>query len=71
MIEGPIPVCEKVFVNTNTCEYMPKKELAKAGKLVPFYFHNKLVKADPRLNAIFEQEWIPQMKGFMKVLVRS
>ena len=50
---------------------MPKNELAKAGELVPFYFHNKLVKADPRLNAIFEQEWIPQMKGFMKVLVRS
>jgi hypothetical protein len=38
---------------------------------VEYRFHGKLVKADPRLDAIFKQEWVPRMGDFLKVLVRS
>ena len=33
-IEGPIPVCEKVFAHLGTCEYIPKSKLPEAGDLV-------------------------------------
>jgi hypothetical protein len=42
-IEGPIPVCEKVFENTRTCSYMSADELKTAGRLVSWEFHGKKV----------------------------
>lgn len=33
-IEGPIPVCAKVFANLGNCAYIPKEKLAHAGELV-------------------------------------
>ena len=30
-IEGPIAVCDKVFANLGTCEYVPKEKIANAG----------------------------------------
>lgn len=30
-IEGPIPVCEKVFENLGRCNYVPEEELGGAG----------------------------------------
>ena len=42
-IEGPIPVCEKVFENTRTCNYLSDDELHVAGPLVPWNFHGRTV----------------------------
>lgn len=30
-IEGPIPVCEKIFENTKTCNFMSEEEIKTAG----------------------------------------
>ncbi len=30
-IEGPIPVCEKVFARLGTCGYVPRSQLGEAG----------------------------------------
>ena len=72
-IEGPIPVCQKVFQNTGRCTYLSKSELATAGPLVPYRFHNKEVKAHPKIQNIFMQEWIPKMtkSGFLENLVQN
>lgn len=30
-IEGPIPVCQKIFTNTGRCNYVPPEEIASVG----------------------------------------
>lgn len=40
-IEGPIPVCEKIFENTGRCDYVSPKDDEKAGALVNWKFHNQ------------------------------
>ena len=71
VIQGPIAVCDKVFAKTNTCQYVPKEKLPEMGELVEYRFHNRVVKADLRVNAIYEEEWVPQMADFLTVLARS
>lgn len=46
-IEGPIPVCEKVFENTGRCNYIKGEELKSAGNLVNWKFHGQPVYAHP------------------------
>jgi 2',3'-cyclic-nucleotide 2'-phosphodiesterase (5'-nucleotidase family) len=60
-----------VFANTGTCEYLPKDKLKDAGELVEYRFHNKPVKPNLKVKAIYEQEWVPKMADFLKVLVES
>lgn len=48
-IEGPIPVCEKVFSNTGRCNYLTGTELADAGELVNWTFHGQEVYAHAEL----------------------
>lgn len=38
-IEGPIPVCERVFQNSKTCEFLTYEELEQAGPLTTWVFH--------------------------------
>lgn len=71
VIEGPIPVCEKVFASRGTCDYVPKDEIGDAGELIEYRFHNKPVKPNLRVKAIYEQEWVPRMSDFLKVLAES
>lgn len=70
-IEGPIAVCDKVFANLGTCEYIPKEKVANAGELIQYRFHNKPVKPNARVDAIFKQEWLPRMSDFLKILAES
>ena len=42
-IEGPVPVCEKIFVNTLNCEYQDEEALKTAGPLSSWTFHRKPV----------------------------
>ena len=53
-IEGPIPVCEKVFENNGRCNYLTGQELAQAGELVNWTFHNQEVYAYEPLDALFK-----------------
>lgn len=47
-IEGPIPVCTKVFQNQNDCNGdRPSPENGR-GPLVPYVFHNQVVQPDPK-----------------------
>ena len=63
-IEGPVPVCDKVFENTGRCNELPPSQLAKAGKLVNWHFHNQKVYPHPAINAIYEEKWMPKMKPY-------
>ena len=45
-IEGPMPICEKIFKNYQNCEPIPSKEYKKAGDLINFTWHNLKMKKD-------------------------
>lgn len=63
-IEGPIPVCEKVFSNTNKCGYVPLADLPAAGNLTNWKFHNNQVVADPKTKILFD-EWSSKMAPYL------
>jgi len=52
-IEGPVPVCEKIFSKIGRCNYLTKHELADAGNLINWRFHNKDVLPHPKVKAIY------------------
>lgn len=52
-IEGPIPVCERIFQNTGRCQYMDEDQIKTAGPLMRWRFHNQEVYPDPRLNTLY------------------
>lgn len=70
-IEGPIPVCEKVFQNTKKCNYMDPDAVISAGPLVNWRFHNKEVYPEPKINTIYQEEWLPKMKPFLVSLASN
>lgn len=69
-IEGPIPVCERVFANTNKCGYVPANEIDKAGNLTTWKFHNTQVVADGKTKIIFD-EWAKKMAPYLENIVEN
>ena len=53
VIEGPIPVCENVFENLKTCNYVREEDIGKAGDLIPHNFHGKVVRPHRQVQCIF------------------
>lgn len=54
-IEGPIPVCRRVFKNQNDCNGERAQPKEGRGPLVPFRFHGMTVEADPQVQALVEK----------------
>jgi hypothetical protein len=71
VIEGPIPVCEKIFSNTKLCNYLARDQLANAGSLIEWTFHGKPVVAHPKLHNIFTTDWLPKMKDYLRPLANN
>ena len=77
-IEGPIPVCEKIFVNYKNCEPIPSKEYTKAGKLIKYKWHNKFITKSDIIDKIsdkyknyyksFKEDQITKFIGFDELL---
>ena len=49
LIEGPIPICEKIFEKTLRCDEMSSQEIMKSGELYKYKFHNVLIEEEPKL----------------------
>ena len=49
LIEGPIPICEKIFEKTHHCRLIKEKEIEENGELLKYKFHNKLIKEEDKL----------------------
>lgn len=54
-IEGPIPICEKVFKKTHNCEFIKPSELSELLPLVEYKFHNSKIEKDPVLKPIHDK----------------
>ena len=48
---------------------MDEEQIKTAGPLVNWRFHRKEVYPDPRVNTIYEEEWLPLMKEYLVDLV--
>jgi hypothetical protein len=70
-IESPVAVCEKIFSNRKRCDYVPSEELADAGELVNWSFHNKVVVAHPKLESLFNEKYFPKMQPYLQPLCES
>ena len=53
-IEGPLPLCEKVFINLKHCEKISKEEYSKAGELVEYYWHSRKIELEPIFRTEFD-----------------
>ena len=54
-IEGPLPVCEKIFATTHRCEGVKKSELSKYLPLVEYTFHGVKMEKDANLKHIHDK----------------
>ena len=54
-IEGPLPLCQKVFQNFKHCETISKEEYSKAGELVDYFWHSRRIELEPIFESEFEE----------------
>ena len=54
-IEGPLPLCQKIFQNLKHCEKISKEDFAKAGDLVEYYWHSRRIELEPVFQTKFEK----------------
>lgn len=54
-IEGPIPICEKVFQKSHNCEFIKPSDLGDLLPLVEYKFHNSKIEKDPVLKPIHDK----------------
>ena len=54
VIEGPLPICEKIFKNKKLCDIavLTEKEEKALGELVPYTFHGKKIEKDLSISEI-------------------
>lgn len=65
-IEGPIPVCEKIFENIKKCSLIKSND-ANEGELRRFKFHDKKISADLNITAKFEK-WLDIVKPYKEII---
>ena len=61
-IEGPLPLCQKIFQNLKHCEKISKDDFINSGDLVEYYWHSRRIE----LETIFEKEFEKYYKEFNK-----
>ena len=62
-IEGPLPLCQKIFQNLKHCEKISKEDIPKAGDLVEYYWHSRRIELEP----VFQEHFEKYYKEFNKL----
>ena len=71
-IEGPLPICEKIFEKTKKCNYVKPNQIEDYLPLVNYKFHGVKIEKDDTLNSVHQkydeqyevyQEQICDIKG--------
>ena len=70
-MEGPLPVCEKVFMNIKRCDSMSSSEIQEAGDLVNYMFHEKEVIAEPELEELTNLWWSKYEEYVKSVITKT
>ena len=69
-IEGPLPLCEKVFHRLKHCETISKEEYSKAGKLVEYYWHSRRIELEPVFETEFDEYYIEYQRYVEDIIVK-
>ena len=54
-IEGPLPICEKIFKKGHKCEFIKESELDEFLPLINYKFHGTLIEKEPSLQKIHDK----------------
>ena len=54
-IEGPLPICEKIFKKNHKCEFIKLNEIDDYLPLIDYKFHNVKIQKDPILQPIHDK----------------
>ena len=54
-IEGPLPICEKIFKKGHKCEFIKESELGEFLPLINYKFHGTLIEKEPSLQKIHDK----------------
>ena len=68
-IEGPLPNCEKIFINTKICdEVSNEEEYLKSGSLVSYKYHGTQIKLPKKLDSIINKHY-PKYKEYSEDII--
>ena len=70
IIEGPVPVCSKIFEKTLRCESGKKEEMKGWGNLKEFSFHNKKIEKEEKLQNLSDF-WYKEYQNFSSQILTS
>ena len=54
-IEGPLPICQKVFAKNHKCEFLKYSEMDEYLPLVEYKFHGKKIEKNSKLQTIHDK----------------
>ena len=70
-IEGPIPICEKIFNKTNNCEFIKPSLAADYFPTVEYLFHSKKIEKTATLSPIhdkYDKDWEPYKEKICNII---
>ena len=71
IIEGPIPICEKIFDKTLHCRAIKENEISKQGKLKYYKFHNVKITSEESLREL-SKKWEVKLEEIKKdIIIKS
>ena len=54
-IEGPLPICEKIFKKDHKCTFLTENEIEEYLPLIEYKFHDVKIEKDPSLQPIHDK----------------
>ena len=68
LIEGPLPICDKVFNKTLHCNTIDESKIEEEGDLVNYKFHNIQITKEPKLKNLTDK-WEKILEEYKKQII--
>ena len=68
LIEGPLPICDKVFNKTLHCNTIDESKIEEEGDLVNYKFHNIEITKEPKLKNLTDK-WEKILEEYKKQII--
>ncbi len=68
LIEGPLPICDKIFNKTLHCNTIDESKIEEEGDLVNYKFHNIQITKEPKLKNL-TNKWEEKLEKYKKEII--